>query len=337
MSDNLLILDPTLRDGSHAIKHQLTPDNVAGYVKLADEAGINIIEVGHGLGLGASSSLSGISRYSDSALNQAALNNSKTADICNFVLPGFATLTKDIIPAMEQGVKTFRFGTHCTEADLSKNHIKYVTDHGGKAYTSLIMSHMVDAQTLLKQARKLQEYGAVAVTLMDSAGSFSLSETKEKISTLVDNLDIKIGYHGHNNLGLSVANSVIAAQSGATIVDATARGFGAGAGNTPIEAMIAALHKEGFETDVDLTAVILASNYAESNFIQKLPVISDEGVIGGFYGICGAFQKHIVEAAKQYDVSVTAICKELSVRKAVAGQEDMIIEVAATLKGKNND
>lgn len=331
-NNTLLILDPSLRDGSHAIGHQLTTEQVSGYIRRIDIAGVNIAEVGHGLGLGASCAQVGFSRHKDRELNEAALSVAENIHICNFVIPGFATVERDIAPAMQHGIKYFRFGTHCTEADLARKHIEYVSNNGGTAMTSLIMSHMVDADTLLTEALKFQSYGATSVTLMDSAGAFTLSETKEKISRLVEGLDIRVGYHGHNNLGLSVANSVVAREVGASILDATARGFGAGAGNTPIDTMIAALHRENFTTTVDLMKLLEASYFAEQHIIQETPVVSNVGVISGYYGICGAFQKHVLNASLKFDVSVAAICEELANRKAVAGQEDMIIEIAAQIK-----
>ncbi|TPV61958.1 4-hydroxy-2-oxovalerate aldolase [Aestuariibacter sp. GS-14] len=331
-SQQITILDPSLRDGSHAIGHSLTPESVARYVQLIDAAGVDIAEVGHGLGLGASSAQVGFSKFSDACLNRAALDAAKRIKICNFVIPGFATVERDIAPAIEQGISVFRFGTHCTEADLSKRHIQFVRKQGATAMTSLIMSHMVSAETLLDQALKLQDYGASSVTLMDSAGAYSMSETTDKISTLVEGLNIDVGFHGHNNLSLSVANSVIAAKCGAKIVDGTARGFGAGAGNTPIETMVAALHKEQFSTNVDLMKLLQAGAYAEATFIETLPCITESGVISGFYGICGAFQKHILSASARFGVSVEEICQELSNRKAVAGQEDLIYEIAVNLQ-----
>jgi len=334
MDNKLIILDPSLRDGSHAIGHQLTPEQVSGYVKLVDNAGVNIIEVGHGLGLGASCASVGMSRFSDSVLNDAALNAAINSEICNFVLPGFATIVRNIAPAMDQGINVFRFGTHCTEADLAQKHIEYVVENGGTAMTSLVMSHMTDEQTLLQQAKKFQDYGASSVTLMDSAGAFTLSETRKKISCLVDGLEINIGYHGHNNLGLAVANSIIARESGASILDATARGFGAGAGNTSIEEMIAALHKENMVTSVDLMKLLDASDFAQSHIIQEMPVVTNAGIIGGYYGVCGAFQKHVINASSTYGVPVDKIYQMLADRKAVAGQEDMIIEIAVQLKGE---
>lgn len=326
--NKITILDPTLRDGSHAIGHKLSPDDVANYVRLADDAGVDIIEVGHGLGLGASCAQVGISAFNDATLNSAAIAAAKRAKICNFVIPGFATINKDIAPAVEQGVSVFRFGSHCTEANLTKKHIQYVRSVGMEAMSSLIMSHMADEQTLLEQSLLLQDYGATSVTLMDSAGAFTLTETRKKISMLVENLDIAVGYHGHNNIGLSVGNSIVAAQCGAGILDATARGFGAGAGNTPLEAMVAALHKEGFSTNVNLLKVLEASKYAQAHFIKEMPSVSDSGIIGGYFGICGAFQKHVLKAANDFQVSVAEICEELAANKAVAGQEDMIIEIA---------
>ena len=328
---SLTIIDPTLRDGSHAIRHQLTAKQVRLYSEAAEKAGIPVLEVGHGLGLGASSFQIGKSLCSDHDIistSLSALNNTK---LCVFVIPGIATINKDIKPMMDIGVEVFRTGTHCTEADLSRKHIEYIALQGKTAYGSLMMSHMANKETLLEECKKMQDYGAKGAVLMDSAGNYTPDDVREKVSYLVEHLQLEIGFHGHNNLGLAVANSLAAVQCGATITDGTAVGFGAGSGNTQLEVLVAVLEKSGFATGVDLYGVLDAAAVCKEHIMTSSPAISPLGIISGLYGVCGAFTKHIERAASEYNVDARDICFELGKRNTVAGQEDLIFEVAIAL------
>lgn len=247
------------------------------------------------------------------------------------VIPGFATIDDDIKPAIDLGVDVFRVACHCTEADTTQRHISFARTSGKEVYGALMMSHMADAKTLAEEAFKMQEYGADGVVLYDSAGAQLPEEVAEKVTALAANLHIPVGYHAHNNLGMAVANSVAAVRAGASILDGTARGFGAGAGNTQLEVLVAVLHRLGFETGVDLFKLLEAADLAERELIREPPRITGESVVSGMAGVFSGFIKHVKRISEHYGVDAREVLMELGRRKVVAGQEDLIIEVAQEL------
>ena len=327
----LLISDPTLRDGSHAISHQLTEEQICGYLKRADQAGLAFLEVGHGNGLGASSFQVGKSLLSDEKMLRFSRESLKNTKLSVHVIPGFATIQKDLKLAIDCGVDAFRIGSHCTEADIAQRHIEFLRNQNIEVYGVLMMSHMASKEILSSSAMKMQSYGAQGVILMDSAGAYMPKEVAEKVGYLKQTLNIPIGFHAHNNLGLAIANSITAAESGATILDATARGFGAGAGNCQLEVLIPVLHKLGFETGVDLYSVLNAAELAEGLLIKSLPFSKTMSITTALAGVFSGFSKHIERIAHKYQVDPKDVVFELGRRKVVAGQEDMILEVVKTL------
>lgn len=326
----LLISDPTLRDGSHAIQHQLTRANLDSYSKLAEKAGIPILEVGHGNGLGASSLQLGESLLSDEEMLTTCRKNLRTTKLAIHVIPGFATIERDLRVALDLGVDVVRVASHCTEADLTKRHIEYTRKRGRTAYGVLMMSHMASASQLGVEARKMQEYGAEGIILMDSAGAYLPKDVRAKVQLLCSVLHIPVGFHAHNNLGLAIGNSLAAVQAGATILDGTARGFGAGAGNAQLEALVAALHQSGFHTGIDLFRLLEMADAAESTFI-KAPHITTMSIVGGMAGVFSGFTKPVERIASEYGLDPKAIMTELGRRKVIAGQEDLILEIAVAL------
>ena len=335
MIKKILISDPTLRDGNHAVRHQLSRESFVAYCKAAEAAGVPIVEVGHGNGLGASSMLVGECRLTDEeilTLSRAHLTKSRLAI---HVIPGFATITHDLTKALELGVDVFRIASHCTEADITDRHIAYVRQAGKEAYGVLMMSHMASPAILLEEAKKMESYGAEAVIIMDSAGAYFPNDVTERISTLVDGLSIPVGFHGHNNLGMAVINSVSAVNAGATIIDGTIRGFGAGAGNTQLEVLVAVFDRLGFETDIDLYKILDAADIAEKEFNPSAAYISPMSIVSGLSGVFSGFAKPVAQAAKEYNVDGRDIFFGLGKRNAVAGQESLIFEVARALAAKN--
>lgn len=328
--------DATLRDGNHAIRHQLDFDDVAAYCKAAELAGIPSLEVGHGNGLGASSFQVGLSRLTDGEILRIARENLRSSQLAVHMMPGFATISRDLGPALDIGVDLVRLGTHCTEADISERHIRYVVGRGHKVVGSLMMSHMVDKYKLLEEAKKFQEYGALGVSLYDSAGSYLPDDVEEKISYLVNGLDIDVGFHAHNNLGMAIANSVIAVKSGAKIIDGAIMGFGAGAGNAQLEVLVAVFEKLDIETGINLYRVLDCASYAASSFVKSAPLISPTSIVSGLTGVFSGFSKHVERAGQQFGVDPRDIFFELGRRKVVGGQEDLIIEVAESLSRKVN-
>ena len=242
---DLKFIDATLRDGSHAIKHQLTKENIIDYCNAVDDAGLYSIVVGHGNGLGASSLQVGLSLLKDDEMLSVARKSLKNTKLGTYMIPGFGTIEDNLRPAMDIGVDLFKIGCHCTEADTTRQHIEFLRNNGKEVVGVLMMYHFADKVKLLEESKKMQSYGANGVLLMDSAGASTPQMVKEVISFLVENLDVEVGFHAHNNLGLAVGNTLIAIEEGATIVDGTIRGFGAGAGNCQLECVIAVLEKMG--------------------------------------------------------------------------------------------
>ena len=331
MNGNILISDATLRDGNHAVAHQINAKQIEIYAAAAEKAGVPIVEVGHGNGLGASSMQVGQSLESDLVMLQTARKHLVNSKLGIHVIPGFATIKRDLVRALEIGVDVVRVASHCTEADITERHIGFVRESGKEVFGVLMMSHMASASVLLEEAGKMEAYGAEGVIIMDSAGAYLPDEVKEKIATLVDGLKIPVGFHAHNNLGLAVANSITAVEAGAKILDGTARGFGAGAGNAQVEVLIAVLEKLGFKTGIDLYGILDASDFAEQKLIPKIPVITSDSIVSGMSGVFSGFSKHVNRISRDYDVDIKDVYRELGKRKVVGGQEDIILEVIMDL------
>lgn len=335
----IIISDPTLRDGNHAVKHELTAEQIACYCKAADAAGVGIVEVGHGNGLGASSLQLGESTTPDHIALSTARANLKTSKLGVHVIPGFATIERDLKPALELGVDVVRVASHCTEADICERHISFSRSMGVEVWGCLMMSHMITPGLLLEQARKMESYGAEGVVFMDSAGHFLPGDVRQRVELLTSELSIAIGFHAHNNLGLSIANSIAAAEAGATLLDGCARGFGAGAGNAPIEVLVAVLQRLGYRTGIDLYKILDAADLAEQTLMKEIPAIRSVSVVSGIAGVFSGFMKPVNRIAKQFNVDPRDVFFELGRRKIVAGQEDIILEVAReiaqqAMKGK---
>ena len=335
MGKKILITDPTLRDGNHAVRHQLSREAFIAYCKAAEDARVPILEVGHGNGLGASSMLVGECRLSDDEILSVSREHLKNSRMSIHVIPGFCTIKKDLVRAIELGVDVFRVASHCTEADITDRHIHYVRAAGKEAWGLLMMSHMATPATLLEEAKKMESYGAEAIVIMDSAGAYFPEDVKERIGTLVNGLNVPVGFHGHNNLGMAVINSVTAVNAGATIIDGTIRGFGAGAGNTQLEVLVAVFERLGFETGIDLYKILDAADIAEKEFNPVAPTISPLSIVSGLAGVFSGFAKPVARAAEDYKVDPRDIFFGLGKRNAVAGQESLIIEVARDLAEKN--
>ncbi|MBP9673632.1 MAG: 4-hydroxy-2-oxovalerate aldolase [Bacteriovoracaceae bacterium] len=332
----ILISDPTLRDGNHAVKHRLNAEQIVAYCKAADQAKIPIVEVGHGNGLGASSLQLGESAINDVELLTLARQNLKYSKLGIHVIPGFATIEKDLKPALDMGVDVVRVAAHCTEADLTERHIAYAREHGKTVYGVLMMSHMISAKNLAEQAKKMESYGAEGFIFMDSSGNYLPHDVTERVKVLKDNLDIHIGFHAHNNLGMAIANSVAAADAGATMLDGCARGFGAGAGNAQIEVLVAVLERLGYSTGIDLYKCLDAADLAEKELMDVLPSIRSVSIVSGLAGVFSGFLKPVQRIAKEYNLDPRDVFFELGRRKIIAGQEDLILEVAQELSQKKS-
>jgi 4-hydroxy 2-oxovalerate aldolase len=330
---NLIFHDVTLRDGSHAANHQLKISDFVSYAETIDESGIDYIEVGtHGNGLGASSIQMGESLHDDISVLTAVRKVIKQSKLSVHVIAGYATIEKNLVSALESGVDLFRIASMCTEADTTQRHIEYIRNNNREVYGVLMMSHLADANVLLREAKKMQEYGAQAIVLMDSAGAYKFDDVRIKIDKLVSGLDIPVGFHGHENLGLSVGNSVIALESGATIIDASISGFGAGAGNTKLECLLQAINKEKFKFDIDYNIILDALELANERLLTyHRPSISEDSLLTSRYGLFSGFKRKVREVATEHNLSSRDVYAELGRLNAMGGQEDLIIEAAQAL------
>lgn len=332
--DKIVFFDSTLRDGSHAVSHQINAENIRNYCRGIDDAGLHVVIVGHGNGLGASSLQVGLSALSDEEMLKTARKELKKTKLGAFLIPGFGTIKDNLNPAIDVGVDLFCVASHCTEADVSKQHIEYLRKRGKDAYGILMMYHRAPKERLLEEALKMQSYGAMGVILMDSAGASTPQMVSETVNLLSDNLDVKVGFHAHNNLGLAVSNSLIAIQSGATIIDGTLRGFGAGAGNCQIEVLAGLLSKLKIETGLDLYKIMDASDDVVSKMMKSPQEITSVSLISGLAGVFSGFADNVKKAAVRFGVDPRDIFMELGRRKMVAGQEDFIVDVAMYLANK---
>jgi 4-hydroxy 2-oxovalerate aldolase len=330
MKARVLISDPTLRDGNHAIAHQLSVQQIEAYAATAERARIDIIEVGHGNGLGASSSLLGHARESDADMLEAARKHCRNTKLGIHFIPGFGK-NQDLDRAIEIGVDVFRIASHCTEANTTRRYIEKVKSRGLIAYGVLMMAHMADGRMLCAQAALMKRYGADAIILMDSAGASTPKIVQEKVDRLLTEVGIRVGYHAHNNLGLAVANSIVAIESGATIIDGCSKGFGAGAGNTQLETLVAVLELLGYSINTNFKRVVELVRVTEELITNSNPNITCSHIASGLYGLFSGYVPHIERIAKSLGVDQFDLCERLAARKLVAGQEDIILEEAHQL------
>jgi 4-hydroxy 2-oxovalerate aldolase len=329
---NIVISDPSLRDGNHSVKHSIKLSSIEKYCIFAEEANIPIVEVGHGNGLGASSILIGECLHSDYEILSTARKHLKNSKLSVHSIPGISTIKDDIQPAIDCGVDIFRIATHCTEATLSKTHIEFLKSKNIEVHGVLMMSALIDVSELITQSKIMQSYGAEAIIIMDSTGTYMPSDIIERIGALSKELEVPIGFHGHNNLGLSVANSLLAAEYGATYIDACICGFGAGAGNTPLELIIPVLEKNSFNTNIDFNKVIKEAENVLDYLVPSIPVSNPVNILTGLNKLFSGFEKPIIKASKLYNIEYSSLIFELGSRKLVAGQEDLIMEIAKNFK-----
>lgn len=326
------ITDTCLRDGSHAKRHAFTEEHVRQIVRALDAAGMPVVEVSHGDGLGGSSFNYGFSLTDERKLIAAAVAEARRAKIAALMLPGLGT--KDDIKAIRDlGVSIVRIATHCTEADIADQHFGLAREMGLETVGFLMMAHTIPPERLAAQARIMANAGCQCVYVVDSAGAMILEQVTDRVAALVAELgrDAETGFHGHENLSLSLANSICAVRAGAVQIDGSTRRFGAGSGNTSCEAMAAVFEKLGITTGLDVLAMIDAAEDVVRPAMDSECVLDRLALIMGYAGVYSSFLKHAYRAAERYQVSGAEILLECGRQKLVGGQEDQIIQIAANL------
>ena len=328
---NIIITDSSLRDGNHSVKHTISLDSIKRYCQAADSAKVPIVEVGHGNGLGASSLLIGKATYTDTEMLSTARTNLPNSKLGVHVIPGIATIEKNILPAIDVGVDVFRIASHCTEATVTKSHIEYLSKNNKEVFGVLMMTALATCDELAENAKIMEEYGAQAIIIMDSTGTYLPDDVKSRIFRLVDSLKIPVGFHAHNNLNYAIHNSIVAIEAGATYIDACIRGFGAGAGNAPLEILLPVLDKYGYSVDIDFNKIIHEADNVLNYLVPKVPVSAPVNILTGLNKLFSGFEKPIIKASKLNNIEYSSLIFELGNRKLVAGQEDLILEVAQNL------
>jgi 4-hydroxy 2-oxovalerate aldolase len=326
------ITDTTLRDGSHAVAHQFTVAQVRAVARALDRAGVPVIEVTHGDGLGGASFNYGFSLEDELELVAAAAGEVENAKIACLLLPGVGTV-EHMRAAADAGARVVRIATHSTEADISIQHFGLARELGLETVGFLMLSHMTPPDRLAEQARIMVDAGCQCVYVVDSAGALILDDATDRVAALLDAIGDRadVGYHGHNNLALGVATSILAWRVGARQIDGSTRALGAGAGNSPTEVLVAIFERLGVRTGIDLPAILEAAEEVVRPIMTREPVMDRDAIMLGYTGSYSSFLLHAKRASERYGVPAHEILAEVGRRRYIGGQEDMLIDVAIEL------
>lgn len=337
LTHDVRIVDTTLRDGSHAMAHQFTETQVRATVRALDRAGVDTIEVSHGDGIGGSSFNYGFSLTDEMKLIAAAREEAHNAKIAVLLVPGIGT-ADDLRRARDAGADMVRVATHCTEADVSPQHFGVARDLGMETAGFLMMAHRTSPENLAKQARIMVDAGCQVPYVTDSAGALLMHEARARFEALLAEVgeEAWVGYHGHQNVSLGVANSVIAHEVGVRYIDGSLCALGAGAGNSPTEVLAAVFDRHGIETGLDVLALLDAAEDIVRPYLPRWPKMDRNAIVQGWAGVYSSFLLHAERAAERYKVPAHEILRRCGELGYVGGQEDMIIDVALTLAAEES-
>jgi 4-hydroxy 2-oxovalerate aldolase len=327
----ITIVDTTLRDGSHAVSHSFTEEQVRTIARGLDKAGVPLIELSHGDGLTGSTYNYGFSKVSELKLLAAANEVIEKSMLTVLLIPGIGTV-HDLQEVKKLGVKAVRVATHCTEADISEQHIKAAKDMGLFTAGFLMMVHMIEPERLAEQAALMAGYGADYINLADSAGYLLPDTAAVRVAAVKKAVNIPVGFHAHNNLGVANANALAGIEAGAEYIDVTCRGLGAGAGNAQAEVMAGILQREGYETGIDFAALMGVAEDIVEPLMLRPQAIRSASLMLGYAGVYSSFLLHTYKAAEKFEMDPKEMLVELGRRRMVGGQEDMIVDVAYQLK-----
>ena len=323
------LVDTSLRDGMHSVSHGFTAAEVGTVAAALDPTGVRLIEVTHGDGLGGSSFQYGFAAEPDLAYVEAAVAAADRAAVAVLLLPGIGTIGM-LREARQRGAAAVRVATHCTEADISAQHLAWARENGMQAIGFLMMSHMLEPEPLAEQAALMESYGAEVVYAVDSAGALVPRGARERVTALRARLEVEVGFHAHNNLGCAIGNSLAAAEAGASWLDGSLRGLGAGSGNAATEVLAAALVKAGEPVELDVFALMDAAEDVVAPLLPRPQIIDRAALSLGYAGVYSSFLRHTERAAEKYGVDSRELLVALGERGVVGGQEDVIIELAAS-------
>ncbi|MEV4421505.1 4-hydroxy-2-oxovalerate aldolase [Patulibacter sp. NPDC049589] len=334
MTRTIRVTDTTLRDGSHPMRHAFTVDQVEAIVTALDASGVSLIEVTHGDGLGGSSLQYGMSHVPELELIERAASLADRARIAVLLLPGVGT-RRDLQAAAERGARAVRIATHCTEADISEQHFAAAGELGLEAIGFLMMAHMIEPAALAEQASLMAGFGARCVYIVDSAGAMVPSDVRSRVAALLE-VAPEVGFHGHNNMGLGIGNTITAVEAGASRIDGCLRGLGAGAGNAATELLAAVLHQSGLDTGLDVFGLSDAAEQIVKPIMPFQPFPDRESLALGFAGVYSTFLLHAKRHSERLGIDPRDVLVELGRRKAVAGQEDWIVDVAGEIAARGD-